>query len=79
MLVVEQCLISKLPGLFTPDTIYSILDEEIVHLAGENKDATAERARLVEKKTCLEKCENELRRLDKHRVPVSENGTLKVE
>ncbi|KIH86345.1 hypothetical protein SPBR_08141 [Sporothrix brasiliensis 5110] len=78
VLVVEQCLLSKLPGLFPPDTIYAIADDDIRHLAGENPDATAERARLVEKKTCLEACENELRRLDKHRVPAAdeaEDGT----
>lgn len=71
VLVVEQCLISKLPGLFTPDSLYSIPDEEISFLAGENEAATAERARLMEKKACLEKCEDELRKLDKHRVPVT--------
>ncbi|KAL1897943.1 hypothetical protein Sste5346_003795 [Sporothrix stenoceras] len=43
VLVVEQCLLSKLPGLLTPDAIYSIPDDEVGHLAGENKDATAER------------------------------------
>ncbi|KJR84131.1 uncharacterized protein SPSK_09305 [Sporothrix schenckii 1099-18] len=74
VLVVEQCLLSKLTGLFTPDTIYAIADDDIRHLAGENPEATAERARLVEKKTCLEACENELRRLDKHRVPATDEA-----
>ncbi|ERT03420.1 hypothetical protein HMPREF1624_01735 [Sporothrix schenckii ATCC 58251] len=78
VLVVERCLLSKLTGLFNSDTIYAIADDDIRHLAGENPEATAERARLVEKKTCLEACENELRRLDKHRVPATdeaEDGT----
>lgn len=74
ILVIENCLLRKLLDLFTPDSIYTIADEDIGHLAGENKEATAERAHLVEKKACLEKCENELRRLDKHRVPVAEDG-----
>ncbi|CAK7273324.1 hypothetical protein SEPCBS119000_005595 [Sporothrix epigloea] len=65
VLVVEQCLVSKLPFLFTPDTIYTIPDEDIAKLASEEKHATAERARLMEKRRCLQECEAELRLLDK--------------
>ncbi|CAK7235005.1 hypothetical protein SBRCBS47491_009143 [Sporothrix bragantina] len=69
VLVVEQCFISKLPSLFTPDTIYTISDKDIANLAGENEQEISERSRLTEKLLCLQKCEVELRRLDKHRVP----------
>ncbi|CAK7273325.1 hypothetical protein SEPCBS119000_005596 [Sporothrix epigloea] len=65
VLVVEQCLVSKLPSLFTPDTIYTIPDEEIARLAGEEEHTVAERARLVEKRRCLQVCEAELRLLDR--------------
>ncbi|CAK7237378.1 hypothetical protein SCUCBS95973_009938 [Sporothrix curviconia] len=69
VLVVEQCLVSKLPSLFTPNTIYTISDKDIGRLAGEKPYSVAERQRLAEKKTCLQKCEVELRRLDKHHIP----------
>ncbi|CAK7202892.1 hypothetical protein SEUCBS139899_005619 [Sporothrix eucalyptigena] len=75
VLVAELCLVSKLPSLFTPDMVYSISDKDIAQLAGEQEHATAERHKLMEKKTCLQKCETELRRLDKHRGTGVENCT----
>ncbi|CAK7266190.1 hypothetical protein SEPCBS57363_001970 [Sporothrix epigloea] len=71
VLVVEQCLVSKLPSLFTPDTIYSISDEEIAKLAGEDEHATAERSRLMEKRRCLQVCETDLRLLDRRPAQIS--------
>lgn len=67
ILVLEQCLLQKLPSLFTSDMIYDISDEDIALLAGETSEAVAERVRLREKKTTLESGLQELRRLDKHR------------
>lgn len=78
VLVVELCLVSKLPTLFAPDMIFSIPDNDIAHLACEQEHAAAERHRLMEKKACLEKCEMELRRLDKHRAPIFEHGVPNV-
>ncbi|CAK7274263.1 hypothetical protein SEPCBS57363_006074 [Sporothrix epigloea] len=69
VLVVEQCLVSKLPSLFTPDTIYSFSDKEIARLAGEDEHATAERSRLMEKRKCLQECEADLRLLDRRPAP----------
>ncbi|EPE09308.1 interferon-induced gtp-binding protein mx [Ophiostoma piceae UAMH 11346] len=66
ILVVEQGLISKLPGLFTPDMIYDITDEDVARIAKESEASVVERQRLTAKSELFRKGIQDLSRVNMH-------------
>lgn len=67
VLAVENCLVQKLPSLFTPQRVYDLIDDDISRLATESEQTRSERARYTEEVSALETALSDLRRLDKHR------------
>ncbi|SCO40148.1 related to Mx2 protein (GTPase protein) [Fusarium fujikuroi] len=66
VLAIEDCLISKLPLLFTSSSVAEMSDEMLYLLAGENEEISAERKRLELKQGILEKGLQDLKSLYKH-------------
>lgn len=66
VLAVEDCLISKLPLLFTSSSVAEMSDEMLYLLAGENEEISAERKRQELKQGILEKGLQDLKSLYKH-------------
>lgn len=66
VLAIEQCLITQLPSLFTPDKVNSLNEDEVIRLASENDVTTAERSRCMEDLNILEAGLEDLRKLDSH-------------
>ncbi|KAJ5790010.1 uncharacterized protein N7518_007021 [Penicillium psychrosexuale] len=65
-LVVEACLIQKLPTLFMADTVYDLQDTDVQGLASEGKEVVEERTRAMQKLERLQNCLRDLKRFDKH-------------
>lgn len=68
VLAIEQCLLQKLPSLFSPDVVLEMKDEDVSRLAAESEETSAERSRYEEKLIVLESGLSDLQRLDKHRT-----------
>jgi uncharacterized protein YlxW (UPF0749 family) len=45
-LALENCLISDIPNIFSPEKVYDLPDEKVVMLAAESKQIQRERERL---------------------------------
>lgn len=54
VLAIEDCLVSKLPLLFTPSMILDLDEGEVTSLAGESENTAAERTKIAEKLKILE-------------------------
>lgn len=67
-LVVEQCLIVKLPFLFTADTVFELQDTDLENLARESDEVADERDRSSQKLRILQDGLSRLQRHDKHHV-----------
>ncbi|KAL5611138.1 hypothetical protein FOBRF1_007255 [Fusarium oxysporum] len=67
---VEDCLISKLPSLFTSGNVAEMSDEELNLLAGETEESSVERKRLELKQSILEKGLQDLKSLYKRSTVV---------
>ncbi|KAF5536635.1 Mx2 (GTPase) [Fusarium mexicanum] len=68
ILAIENCLISKLPSLFTSSTVAEMSDEKLYLLAAENEASAAEREYLELKQGILEKGLQDLKSLYRHRT-----------
>ncbi|KAF5701089.1 Mx2 (GTPase) [Fusarium mundagurra] len=73
-LAIEDCLISKLPSLFTSSSVAEMSDETLHLLAGENEESATERERLERKQAILEKGLQDLKSLYKHSTVVGSRG-----
>ncbi|KAI1016894.1 hypothetical protein LB504_007087, partial [Fusarium proliferatum] len=73
-LAIENCLISKLPSLFTSSSVAEMSDETLQLLAGESYELSAERKRLEVKQGILEKGLQDLKSLYKHSTVVGSRG-----
>ncbi|ROT41718.1 interferon-induced GTP-binding protein Mx [Sodiomyces alkalinus F11] len=71
VLAIEQCLMQKLPDLFSPAVVLDLSDEDISHMAAESEEASAERARYIEKRDVLQAALPSLARLTKRRSRVA--------
>ncbi|KAI1139186.1 P-loop containing nucleoside triphosphate hydrolase protein [Hypoxylon sp. FL0543] len=71
-LAIEACLISKLPGLFTPDMVFELSDDTIGSIAAESWETAEERKFLTEKMEILSSGMTELQRLSKHHRRLSD-------
>ncbi|KAI1801212.1 P-loop containing nucleoside triphosphate hydrolase protein [Daldinia bambusicola] len=65
-LAIEACLISKLPGLFTPEVVFELSDDTISRIAAESEETANERRFLTEKMSVLSNGMKELQRLSKY-------------
>lgn len=45
-LAIENCLISDIPNILSPDTVYNMTDEEIIKLGSESKQIQGQRDKL---------------------------------
>lgn len=74
VLAIEQCLVQKLPDLFSPSVVLNLSDEDIHHLAAESPEAGAERVRYSEKRDVLQAALRSLNRLHKRRARAAVAG-----
>ncbi|KAF4960871.1 hypothetical protein FGADI_704 [Fusarium gaditjirri] len=70
VLAIEDCLINKLPSLFTPSSVVEMSDEELYLLAGETEKSSLERKRLELKREILERGLQDLKSLYKRSTVV---------
>jgi len=70
VLAVEDCLISKLPGLFRSANVMKMGDEDLHLLAGETPESSLERERLKVKQDILEKGLQDIKGFHKRRAIV---------
>ncbi|KAK3045610.1 hypothetical protein LTR09_012818 [Extremus antarcticus] len=68
VLAVEQCLVGRLPSLFTPEMVQKLSEEDVSGLASETEHTTAQRSQCLEKLAVLEEGLRDLKSLDKHRL-----------
>jgi hypothetical protein len=66
VLAVEECLIEKLPALFSAEDVLDIDDTMVVILASEDEESSAERTRCNEKLKVLEDGLKELRSVQEY-------------
>ncbi|KAL5608679.1 hypothetical protein FOVSG1_003360 [Fusarium oxysporum f. sp. vasinfectum] len=74
VLAIEDCLIGKLPSLFTSSSVAEMSDEKLYLLAGETKKSFVERQRLELKQGILEKGLQDLKSLYKRSTVVGHRG-----
>ncbi|KAI2779924.1 P-loop containing nucleoside triphosphate hydrolase protein [Daldinia loculata] len=65
-LAIEACLISKLPGLFTPEVVFELSDDTVSRIAAESWETADERQFLTDKMNVLSSGMTELQRLSKY-------------
>jgi hypothetical protein len=64
--VIEECLLQKLPEIFTPSTVIGLADDIIEQVAAESEESKIERASCEGKLVILDRALSVLRRLDRH-------------
>ncbi|KAI7764274.1 hypothetical protein LZL87_012683 [Fusarium oxysporum] len=74
VLAIEDCLIGKLPSLFTSSSVAEMSDEQLYLLAGETEESSVERKRLELKQEVLEKGLQDLKSLYKRSRVVGHRG-----
>jgi hypothetical protein len=66
ILAAEECLLSKLPNIFTPAILIGLDNTTIEDIAAETEESKVERASSVKKLQILEKALDVLHRLNRH-------------
>lgn len=64
---IEECLLDKVPGIFTPEMVLDMEPGDIEKVAAESEESQAERASSSKKLHILEATLSILRRLDRHK------------
>ena len=64
--VIEECLLQKLPEIFTPSTVIGLADDIIKAVAAESEESQKERDSCTAKLEILNRALSILRRLDRH-------------
>ena len=64
---IEECLLNPLPGIFTPESVYSLDEKTITRIAGESEQSIAERESLTKKLAVLKDTQKILHRMDRHK------------
>jgi hypothetical protein len=67
MYAVEECLLSRMSTIFTPESVYTLDDKTITRIAGESEQSIAERESLSKKLTVLKDTQKILHRMDRHK------------
>lgn len=65
---VEECLLSKLVNIFTPEVVSQLTDEVIEDIAAESDESSAEREDLKKKLKVLEEAQKALHRVDRRKA-----------
>ncbi|KAL7619549.1 hypothetical protein AAE478_010089 [Parahypoxylon ruwenzoriense] len=78
-LAIEDCLISKLPKLFTPEMVFELSDDAVKSIAGESQATADERRFLTDKMEILGSGLAELQRLSKNHQRVNVEDIEKQE
>ena len=63
----EACLLSKIPSVFTPETVLKLDDSAVQAIAGESQESLTERESLTKKLLILKDTQKILHRLDRHK------------
>jgi hypothetical protein len=66
-LAIEQCLLQKLPEMFTPEVVFALEPDEIESIAAESEESRIERSRTMEKLKVLEGTLKVLHSLNRHK------------
>lgn len=66
-LAIEQCLLQKMPEMFTPEVVFALEPEEIESIAAESEESRIERSRATEKLEVLDRTLKVLHSLDRHK------------
>ncbi|KAK5689249.1 hypothetical protein LTR17_026399 [Elasticomyces elasticus] len=72
VLGIEQCLIQKLPLLFTPEVVQRLTAEEIADVAAESHAIDIERQQCADRQAALVAGLQDLKVLDKHRPMITD-------
>lgn len=78
--VIEECLLQKLPEIFTPSTVIGLADDIIEQVAAESEESKIERASCEGKLEILQRALSVLRRLDRHNprtIKASKNASTR--
>lgn len=67
-LAIEQCLLQKLPEMFTPEVVFALEPDEIESIAAESQESRVERSRATEKLKVLDGTLKVLHSLDRHKI-----------
>lgn len=67
-LAIEQCLLRKLPEMFTPEVVFALEPDEIESIAAESEESRVERSRATEKLKVLDSTLTVLHSLDRHKI-----------
>ncbi|TLD33329.1 hypothetical protein PspLS_00642 [Pyricularia sp. CBS 133598] len=79
VLAIEDCLIQKLPEIFSPATVHGLTADEIHNIAAESPEAAAERARATEKLKILHKGLRDLKIIDRRQSKTATQSFDKTE
>lgn len=66
-LAIEQCLLQKLPEMFTPEVVFALEEDEIESIAAESEESRMERIRVTEKSRVLDHTLKVLNSLNRHK------------
>lgn len=75
-LAVEKCLMERLPGVLSPNTVTSLDDATVTQIAAETKESRLERSRATQKLKVLESALVVLRSLDRHKTGMKKQDQM---
>lgn len=67
MYAIEEVLLTRIPSIFTPESVYTLDENTITRVAGESEQSIAERETLTKKLAILKETQKLLHRMDRHK------------